>query len=198
MLMNSSTIHDNVEIRLSGTGGQGLILGGLILSEALVCEGWNVAQSQNYEPVSRGGVSRSDLVVSKSEVDFPLVTGLDILIILDQIAVPVSDGLVRDDGLVLVDADRVPTPPVGNFKLISLPLTAKAQALRNPRGTNMLSLGAIAALSRICNQESLEQAIRIQTPQRFVTMNLDAMREGYTIGGNKIVPRCVPSSVRPE
>jgi 2-oxoglutarate ferredoxin oxidoreductase subunit gamma len=181
MLIKPPHATDTLEIRLSGTGGQGLILGGLILSEALIYEGKTVAQSQSYEPVSRGGVSRSDLVVSASEVDFPLVTGLDILIILDQIAVAISDGLVRADGLVLVDTDRVPSPPEGDFSLFSLPLSSRASALGNERGTNMLALGTIAALSGICRQASLEHAIRAQTPSRFVAINTEAMREGYTM-----------------
>jgi 2-oxoglutarate ferredoxin oxidoreductase subunit gamma len=170
---------NTTEIRLSGTGGQGLILGGLILSTALICEGRYVAQSQSYEPVSRGGVSRSDLVVSAQPVDFPLVTKLDILLILDQIAVSISDGLLRQGGLVLVDADRVPSPSPGEGTLVSLTLSAKADALGNARVTNMLALGALAALSGICRAESLAQAIQCQTPQRFAAINTRAMQEGY-------------------
>ncbi len=182
MLHERFRTADTLEIRLSGTGGQGLILGGLILAGALVLEGRMAAQSQNYEPVSRGGVSRSDLVVSTGEVDFPLVTGLDMLVILDQIAVAVSDGLVRRGGLVLADTDRVPAPPSGDFTLCSLPLSARAQALRNARGANMLALGALAALSGMCSQESLQQAIQSRTPQRFVVINTRAMQEGYSMG----------------
>ena len=63
-----------LEIRLSGSGGQGLILAAGILAEALVAEGRSAAQSQSYEPTSRGGLSRSDLVVSDGEADYPLVT----------------------------------------------------------------------------------------------------------------------------
>lgn len=175
---------DTTEIRLSGSGGQGLILGGLILSEALIREGNYVAQSQSYEPVSRGGVSRSDLVVTAQEVDFPLVTELDVLIVLDQIAVSISDGLVRQSGVVLVDSDRVLSFPIGDFAFYSLPLSAKAYALNAPRGTNMLALGAIAALSGICRPETLEQAIRARTPQRFAVINTAALHAGYTMAQN--------------
>ena len=66
---------DTLEIRFSGSGGQGLILAARILAAALVAQGRNVAQSQSYEPVSRGGLSRSDLVISDGEADFPLGGG---------------------------------------------------------------------------------------------------------------------------
>jgi len=44
------------EIRLSGAGGQGLILVGKILAEAAaIYDGKNATQSQSYGPEARGG-----------------------------------------------------------------------------------------------------------------------------------------------
>ena len=45
------------EFRLSGSGGQGLILAGVILAEAALKDGKNVVQSQSYGPEARGGAS---------------------------------------------------------------------------------------------------------------------------------------------
>jgi 2-oxoglutarate ferredoxin oxidoreductase subunit gamma len=60
------------EIRLSGSGGQGLVLAGVILAEALgVYEGKNVTQTQSYGPEARGGASRSDIVISDGEIYYP-------------------------------------------------------------------------------------------------------------------------------
>ena len=68
---------EHCEIRFSGSGGQGLILSARTLATALTLDGKKVAQSQSYEPTSRGGLSRSDLVVAQETVDYPLVTKLD-------------------------------------------------------------------------------------------------------------------------
>ncbi|HQQ67539.1 MAG TPA: 2-oxoacid:acceptor oxidoreductase family protein, partial [Candidatus Cloacimonadota bacterium] len=46
------------EIRLSGSGGQGLILAGIILARAAVIDKHKVTQTQSYGPESRGGYSR--------------------------------------------------------------------------------------------------------------------------------------------
>lgn len=49
------------EIRLSGSGGQGLILAGQILAEAAaVYDDKYATQSQSYGPEARGGASRSE------------------------------------------------------------------------------------------------------------------------------------------
>ena len=60
------------EVRIGGTGGQGLILSGKMLADALAAEGKHVAQSQTYEPTSRGGFCNADLVIADGEVDYPL------------------------------------------------------------------------------------------------------------------------------
>lgn len=48
------------EIRLSGSGGQGLIVAGIILAEAAgIHDGKYVCQTQSYGPEARGGARES-------------------------------------------------------------------------------------------------------------------------------------------
>jgi len=169
------------EIRLSGTGGQGLGLGGKMLTEALTSEGLHVAQSQSYEPTSRGGMSRSDLVVTPEGADYPLATSLDILLILDPRAMSISEGMISDNAIVLVDEDLVPEPPQGKFRVYALPLSKTAIALGNLRVTNVVSLGALITLGDICSLETMEAAIRRITPEKYAQMNLDAVRAGFDL-----------------
>ncbi len=172
---------DGYEIRLSGTGGQGLGLGGKMLAAALSSEGLHVAQSQSYEPTSRGGMSRSDLVVSRQTADYPLATGLDYLLILDKRAISISEGMINKDAVVLVDEELVPDPPSGHFKVHALPLSRTAISLGNLRVTNVVSLGALIALGDFCSIETMEAAIKQVTPKKYAQMNLDAVRAGYEL-----------------
>jgi len=169
------------EIRLSGTGGQGLGLGGKMLAAALSSEGLHVAQSQSYEPTSRGGMSRSDLVVTPETADYPLATGLDYLLILDTKAMSISEGMINHDAVVLVDEELVPNPPEGDFKVFALPLSKTAISLGNLRVTNVVSLGALIALGDFCSIETMEAAIKRITPKKYAQMNLDAVRAGYEL-----------------
>jgi len=169
------------EIRLSGTGGQGLGLGGKMLAAALSSEGLHVAQSQSYEPTSRGGMSRSDLVVTPETADYPLATGLDYLLILDTKAMSISEGMINQDAVVLVDEELVPNPPEGDFKVFALPLSKTAISLGNLRVTNVVSLGALIALGDFCSIETMEAAIKRVTPKKYAQMNLDAVRAGYEL-----------------
>ena len=76
---------ERYEICLSGSGGQGLILAGIILAEAAgVHEGKHVAQSQSYGPEARGGASKAEVVISDEEIDYPMATRLDLLLAMNR------------------------------------------------------------------------------------------------------------------
>jgi 2-oxoglutarate ferredoxin oxidoreductase subunit gamma len=168
-----------LEVRFSGSGGQGLILSARILSEALVAEGRRVAQSQSFEPTSRGGLSRSDLVVGDEDADYPLVTALDYLIILDQAAAAASDGLIKGDALVLADSRRVTSPPAGDLTLHNLPFSDTAIALGSERVANIVALGALVAMSAVCRRDTVEQILRAETPKGYLDLNLEALNKGF-------------------
>ena len=168
-----------LEVRLSGAGGQGLLLSARILAEALVAEGRRVAQSQSYEPTSRGGLSRADLVVGDQDADYPLVTALDYLVILDQAAATASDGLIKDDALVLADARRVTAPPAGAAVPQCLPFSDTALALGSERVANIIALGALVAMSDVCRRDSVEQVLRTGTPKGYQDLNLEALHKGF-------------------
>lgn len=173
------------QARLAGTGGQGLALGGRLLADALVADGMRVAQSQSYEPTSRGGTSRSDLVVSVRAVDYPLVTDLDYLLLLDQSALEDSGRLMNDDGLVIVDAAHVPEPPAGEFETRALPLIEAARTLGNVRVANVVSLGALVELSGICSISTMETVIGESAPTKYRKLNLDALRAGQSLAASR-------------
>ena len=99
------------EIRLAGSGGQGLILGMHILFRALGLKGLRAAQSQSYEPTSRGGFCYSDVIASEDAADYPLVTRLDMMAALSQIGLDRSLAQLQPGGLLVVDERLVPEPP---------------------------------------------------------------------------------------
>jgi 2-oxoglutarate ferredoxin oxidoreductase subunit gamma len=171
-----------LEIRIGGTGGQGLILCAKMLADALCAAGKRVAQSQTYEPTSRGGYCNSDLVISESEIDFPLATALDCLVLLDRMAVKPSWPLLRPGALVIADTRLCPELPEGDYRAHHLPLSRTAIELGSERVANILALGALAALGNICERKALEQAVRAETPKSFLDLNLDALAAGYRLG----------------
>ena len=169
-----------VQLRFGGSGGQGLQLSAKILAAALLRAGRSMALSQSYEPTSRGGVSRSDIVVGEGQaaVDYPLASELDLLVLLDDVAAPSSLGLVRRGGLVLADSARVTAADPPGCTVRRLPFTAMARALGNERVANVVALGALMAAAELCPPAAVEAVLREETPRKFLEVNLEALAAG--------------------
>ena len=56
------------QIRLSGSGGQGVITAAIIYAEAAVAEGKEAVQSQSYGPEARGGASKSEVIIDDGPI----------------------------------------------------------------------------------------------------------------------------------
>ena len=173
-----------VEIRISGSGGQGILLAGRILAEALTMEKLNVAQSQSYEPTSRGGLSRSDLVASVQTVDYPLASSLDYLVVLHKIATGASDALLKESSFSLIDTSLADYYAVGKGKSLYLPIIETAKKMGNVRSTNMIALGALLELGEICEQQTILDAIAKVAPAKLVEPATEAVKKGYLLAQN--------------
>ncbi len=175
-----------MEIRIGGSGGQGLILSAKMAADALAASGWHVAQSQTYEPTSRGGFCNSDLVISRGEVDYPLATALDCLVLLDRTAVGPSWPLLKAGALVIADTRLCPELPEradgGDYRALRLPLTRTAIELGSERVANMVALGALVVTAELCEREVIEHAVRAETPKSYLDLNMEALAAGFRLG----------------
>ncbi len=172
------------EIRLSGSGGQGLQLIGRILAEALgVFEGKNVVQSSSYGGQVRGGSSRSDVLVSShdEEIDFPEVMSADLLLAMTQEAADEYAGMVKSDGLVILDTTFVNRPPETPGRLVQYPFTLETKKrLGTQLPANVAALAAVVCLGKLARKESLLQAVNKLTPADKKEINLKALNIGYS------------------
>jgi 2-oxoglutarate ferredoxin oxidoreductase subunit gamma len=175
-------MSDRYEVRLSGEGGQGLVLAGIILAEAAIADGRNAVQTQAYGPESRGGASRSDVIISDGEIDYPKATRLDLLLALSQQGCDNYLRDVRPGGLVLVDRDKVLAVPPGRYSVVALPILAAARE-RAGRAlvANIVSLAAIAALSKAVSPGALERAVLARVPRGTEELNRRALEVGYAL-----------------
>ncbi|HDR00292.1 MAG TPA: 2-oxoacid:ferredoxin oxidoreductase subunit gamma, partial [candidate division WOR-3 bacterium] len=147
------------EIRLGGTGGQGVILASIVLAEAAgVHEGREVVQTQAYGPEARGGAAKADVIISDDPILFPKARRLDILVCLSQQAADRFLPDLRNDGKVIVDSFHVRYCP--REDALSLPLAETARArLGRELFTNIVMLGALARTTGVVKLASLEDAI---------------------------------------
>ncbi len=165
------------EIRLAGSGGQGLILAGIILAEAAgIYDGKFVCQTQSYGPAARGGASKAEVVISDAEIDYPKAIQPDVLLAMNQKSLDTYLGDLKPEGLLIVDATLVPEVPLDRF--IAIPFTQIARDLGKEMVANIVALGALAALSHAVTPESLEKAVLARVPKGTEELNQKALAAG--------------------
>lgn len=168
------------EIRLSGAGGQGLILVGKIMAEAAaIYDDMNATQSQSYGPEARGGASRSEVIISDGDIDYPKAINIDLLLAMTQEAADKYSLDVKKDGIIIVDTMYVKSAPKGNFKVFSYPITDIAEDKVGKKITaNLVALGIIEKHAGIISEEAIIQAIRTRVPKGTEDLNIKAFRLG--------------------
>jgi 2-oxoglutarate ferredoxin oxidoreductase subunit gamma len=188
--------EDRYDMRLSGSGGQGLVFAGTILSEALgIYEGKNVSQTQSYGPEARGGASRSDIVFSSRDIYYPKALKLDLLLALTQESCDTYYLNLKDDGIMMIDSNLVDQPPAR--EVISLPFTRTAREnLGTPVVTNIIALGAIVSLTKIVSKESIIEAIKSKSPKAMLDLNLRAVELGFDLARKEKRSRKKPQAAR--
>jgi len=173
------------EIRLAGTGGQGLLKAGEILAEAAgVYENKKVIQTQSYGPEARGGASKCDVIISDEEILYPKARQVDIICCLSQKSVDAYLKDLKEDGIVIVDSFYVKQCNAKN--VFPMPLSSETRSkFGRELFTNIVLLGALAETTKIVSIESLRKALANRVPPATIDTNLKALELGVSIAQQK-------------
>jgi len=171
-------MNSRYEIRLGGSGGQGIILMGIILAEAIgIYNGKFVAQTQSYGPEARGGSSKSEVIVSSGEIDYPKAMKPDLLLVMNQKSCDEFYPDLKPEGILIVDSTfvtQVPTP-----KAYRIPFTRIArEKFRREVVANIIALGALSQLTPIVSPKAIESAVLARVPKGTAKLNRDALKAG--------------------
>lgn len=175
----------NYEVKLSGSGGQGLILAGIILARAAVIDGRRVTQTQSYGPESRGGSSCTDVIISDQEIFFPEAMAFNCLLALTQEACDKFLFDLRETGTLIIDTTLVKNLALAADNTYELPFTDIAiEKLGSAISTNIIALGFMVRLIKVVSEAALEQSLRETVKPAFVDLNVKALHLGFELADN--------------
>jgi len=170
------------QIVLTGTGGQGLILAGIILAEAAVLDGKQAIQTQSYGPEARGGASRAEVIISDEAIDYPKVLKADILLAMSQESFNKYGNSVGEAASLVVDSTFVRELSETKAKIVALPITKAARdELGKDMFANIIALGAIVGLTQTVSQDSLVAAVLARVPKGTEAKNKKAIEIGFQL-----------------
>lgn len=175
------------EVILAGTGGQGLILAGILLAEAAILDGRNVVQTQSYGIASRGGLSLAEVIIDDAEIIFQQVSTPDCVLALSEEAAAKYEGWTAKGVPLLYDSALVKSRTGANFH--GHGFTQAASDMGNADSANIVALGTLAACTRAVGMAGLERAIeaRFRGPARALNLRLLAIGAGMGLrqAGNR-------------
>jgi len=171
-------------VMLCGFGGQGIVLAGLILGKAAVIQGLNAAQSTSYGSESRGSACRSEVIIASTNIIYPHVRKADILGVMSQAGFDkFRHKLTEKSGVLFYDSSLVKVDDNAAKQAIGLPVTEIAvQKLEKKIVANLVFLAAIVKRTNVVSIDALKSAVRQLVPEKFLDLNLRAVKEGEFLG----------------
>ncbi len=168
------------EIRITGFGGQGVVLAGYIIGRACaVNAGQHATMIQSFGPEARGSACSATLAVSENEILYPYVHRPDIFVVMSAEGWDKFGDTVKDGGIVIYEKDLVRPQIREGLRAYAIPSTRIAESLGRSIVQNIVMIGFFAAVTRLVSREAFRNAVKESVPAGTEELNLKAFDAGY-------------------
>lgn len=170
---------------ISGSGGQGVMLLGKVLAEAVMRQDRQVSWFPAYGPEVRGGASYCMVTISDQEIGSPYIAKADTLIVLNNPSLERFKSRVKDSGLLILNSSLAKTSELGRTKILQFPFTDIAIGLGNIKVANMVALGCYLGARKIVKIQEVLEVFRFMAPvgkSDILEVNQKALQEGVRLG----------------
>lgn len=173
------------DVILAGFGGQGILLIGKMLAYAGMQEGKEVSWLPSYGPEMRGGTCNCTVVISDRPVGSPVIQTPGAVLAMNLPSLEKFEMDVRPGGFLLINTSLIDRrSDRKDIEVIEVPANAIAQELGNPRGANMVALGAYVGASGAVTMDQVEAVVRqtFAAKPSVIDVNLEALHKGFSLG----------------
>jgi len=169
------------EVRLIGTGGQGIVTVSIILAHAALNEGNNVVQSQNYGPEVRGGHSTAYVIASDNSILYPKIDTPNVMLVMSNTNYEKYLPDLADDGMLIMNGEAgEKTLP---NRVYFVPITDIAHdKVKRPITANIVSLGVIVGVTGMVLEKTALEAMKASVPAKALAINEKAFALGVEAG----------------
>jgi 2-oxoisovalerate ferredoxin oxidoreductase beta subunit len=173
----------DLQVRVAGFGGQGVLLLGEMLAEAGLDAGLEVSWLPSYGPEMRSGTSNCHVRLARSPIDSPLVNHPDVLVAMNEPSLHKFAASVRPGGWILYNGETVPKEcERQDVQIVACSFTHVADELGDARAGNMVALGALLQIAEALPQTSVDTALgRLVKSPRWLELDERAIARGREI-----------------
>ena len=173
------------DVIMAGFGGQGILLIGKMLAYAGMHQGKEVSWLPSYGPEMRGGTCNCTVVISDRPVGSPVIQSPRAVLAMNLPSLEKFESSVKPGGLLIVNSSLISREPGRkDIRVLKVPANDIAVELGNPKGANMVALGAYLGATQAVNLEEMESLIRetFASKPKVVEANVIALKRGYEFG----------------
>ncbi|HSL18022.1 MAG TPA: 2-oxoacid:acceptor oxidoreductase family protein [Methylomirabilota bacterium] len=173
------------DVIMAGFGGQGILLIGKILAYAGMREGKEVSWLPSYGPEMRGGTCNCTVVISDRPVGSPVIRSPRAVVAMNLPSLDKFEPDLRPGGLLIINTSLIDRGAArDDVTVVSVPANEIANELGNPRGANMIALGAYLGATGAVSLDGVIEVVRetFAAKPAVVDVNITALRRGHEIG----------------
>lgn len=146
----------NEKVIIAGFGGQGVMTMGQLLSYAATEKDINTLWFPSYGPETRGGTANCSVTISDEEVNSPVISTPDSVIIMNKPSLAKFMPKLKEDGICLVNSSLVIDAEYRkDVKVYEVDANNIALQLGNLKVANMVVLGAYLALTKVFTEDDI-------------------------------------------
>ncbi len=184
------------DLILAGVGGQGILSIAAIVGAAAIEKGWNLKQAETHGMSQRGGAVMSHLRIADRPIASDLIPlgGADVILSVEPMESLRYLPWLSPEGWLVSNStvfDNIPDYPdietireeIGKLPhAVLLDADAMARELGNPRGSNMVMLGAAAPFLRLDKAEIIRAISFVfqRKGNEIIRANIGAFEAGFS------------------
>ncbi len=170
-------------VLVAGSGGQGILFAGKLVAQAAMEGGMNVTWFPSYGAEVRGGTANCTVVISDGLIGSPVVSGPDVLAVMNEASLERFSGKVRENGIVILNSSMVSgRPSRKDVRVLEVPAGEIAASIGAPLSANMVICGALARAASVCGLSVLRHALKMLAARGkpgILEINTKALEQGW-------------------
>lgn len=174
-----------VEMICAGFGGQGVLTTGLIVAHAAMMLDREVTWYPSYGSEMRGGTANCTIKIDDKPIASPYSKHPDIVCALNAPAIDKFMPALKPGGYLFVNTSLITEEREyrDDIRVVKVPMSEVAAEHGNPKGANLVLLGAVAAHTKLFEVDVLDRLVAeyFAKKGKINPKNSDCLRAGATL-----------------
>ena len=179
--MMNEELNKRADLIIAGLGGQGILMGGKLLATAAMSRYKNSLWLPSYSSRVRGGPSECTVIFSDDDIDSPVLSKADVIILVDPPQLKLFERRIHPGGYLIVEnAGLSGEIEREDIQMLSIPALEMAVAMGDRRASNMVLLGVYIGITKSIPGSLVEEELsnKFSKKERVLSLNLNAFRRG--------------------